>query len=42
METLSKCLGHQNLATTAIYGKILNNRIFDDFEKLEAKLAITL
>jgi site-specific recombinase XerD len=42
METLSKCLGHQNLATTAIYGKILNNRIFDDFEKLEARLAVTL
>ena len=41
METLSKVLGHQNLSTTAIYGKILDNRINDDFEKLEARLALT-
>lgn len=36
METLSKVLGHTNLRTTEIYGKVLDSRIMEDFIKLES------
>lgn len=39
MESLSKVLGHTSLKTTAIYGKIMDRRIFDEFERLEIKLS---
>lgn len=38
METLSTVLGHTNLRTTMIYGKILDTKINDDFDKLAKRL----
>jgi site-specific recombinase XerD len=38
METLSTVLGHTNLRTTMIYGKILDTKINDDFDKLAERL----
>jgi integrase len=38
METLSKVLGHTNLRTTMIYGKILDSKINDDFDRLAERL----
>lgn len=38
METLSKVLGHTNLRTTMIYGKILDTKINDDFDRLASRL----
>jgi len=38
METLSKVLGHTNLRTTMIYGKILDSKISDDFGRLAERL----
>jgi hypothetical protein len=38
METLAKVLGHTNLRTTMIYGKILDNKIKNDFATLRENL----
>jgi site-specific recombinase XerD len=38
METLAKVLGHTNLRTTMIYGKILDNKIKNDFARLRENL----
>ena len=38
METLAKVLGHTNLKTTMIYGKILDNKIKSDFDILRNNL----
>jgi integrase len=38
METLAKVLGHTNLRTTMIYGKILDNKIKNDFAALRERL----
>lgn len=38
MESLSKVLGHSSLKTTAIYGKIMDRRILEEFEALERRL----
>ncbi|CAM3923780.1 site-specific integrase [Aquirufa aurantiipilula] len=38
METLAKALGHTNLRTTMIYGKILDNKIKNDFDILKRNL----
>ncbi|MHA8070268.1 tyrosine-type recombinase/integrase [Aquirufa ecclesiirivi] len=38
METLAKVLGHTNLKTTMIYGKILDNKIKNDFAVLRNNL----
>lgn len=38
IETVSKILGHTNLKTTQIYAKILDQKISDDIEQLQARL----
>ena len=38
IETLAKVLGHTNLRTTMIYGKILDNKIKNDFDILKRNL----
>lgn len=38
IETLAKVLGHTNLRTTMIYGKILDNKIKNDFDILRKNL----
>jgi site-specific recombinase XerD len=38
IETLAKVLGHTNLSTTMIYGKILDNKIKNDFDILRKNL----
>jgi integrase len=39
IETVSKILGHTSLKTTQIYAKILDNKISEDMDLLEAKLS---
>lgn len=34
LETLSKVLGHTQIKTTAIYGKVLDKKVLEEFEKL--------
>lgn len=38
IETVSKMLGHRKIATTQIYGRILDHKIADDMRKLRDKL----
>ncbi|MFZ4861745.1 site-specific integrase [Sphingobacterium sp. Mn56C] len=37
LESLSKMLGHKNIATTQIYAKILNEKIGKDMQKISHK-----
>jgi integrase len=39
METLSYMLGHSDIKTTTIYGKIVNSKMMEDMAKLEHKLS---
>ena len=39
IETVSKILGHTSLKTTQIYAKILDKKISEDMDLLEAKLS---
>ena len=41
IETLSKVLGHTNLATTQIYARVLDKKISEDMEDLNDKLNIS-
>jgi integrase len=38
IETVSKMLGHRKIATTQIYGRILDQKISDDMKKLKKRL----
>jgi site-specific recombinase XerD len=38
IETLSRTMGHSNISTTQIYGKITNQKINEDMTKLEQRL----
>lgn len=38
IETVSKLLGHSSLKTTQIYAKVLDQKVSEDIEILEAKL----
>lgn len=40
METVSKLLGHNKLATTQIYARVLDHKISDELSGLEEKLAL--
>jgi site-specific recombinase XerD len=37
LESLSKMMGHKNIATTQIYAKILNEKVGKDMEKVAEK-----
>jgi len=37
LESLSKMLGHKNVATTQIYAKILNEKVGKDMQKVSHK-----
>ena len=37
LESLSKMLGHKNIATTQIYAKILNEKVGKDIQKVSHK-----
>jgi len=37
LESLSKMLGHKNIATTQIYAKILNEKVGKDMQKVSHK-----
>ena len=39
MESLMRILGHNNIATTQIYGKVLNKQVSEEMSKLNFKLA---
>jgi site-specific recombinase XerD len=41
IETVSKSLGHTKLATTQHYAKILPNKVINDFDILEKRMAKT-
>ena len=38
IETISKMLGHTRLATTQIYAKVVERKVYDDMQKLQEKL----
>ncbi|MNT38608.1 Tyrosine recombinase XerC [compost metagenome] len=37
LESLSKMLGHKNIATTQIYAKVLNEKVGKDMQKVSQK-----
>ena len=39
IETVSKVLGHTSLKTTQIYAKVLDKKISEDMDLLQAKLS---
>ena len=39
IETVSKMLGHTNIATTQIYARVTNNKISNDMEGLSDKFS---
>lgn len=41
IETISKMLGHTRLATTQIYAKVVERKVYDDMQKLQEKLEYT-
>ncbi|WP_411197827.1 tyrosine-type recombinase/integrase [Sphingobacterium thalpophilum] len=40
LESLSKMLGHKNIATTQIYAKILNEKVGKDMQKVSHKFKV--
>jgi site-specific recombinase XerD len=38
IETISKMLGHTRLATTQIYAKVVERKVYDDMQMLREKL----
>lgn len=41
IETVSNMLGHSKITTTQIYAKVLENKVSEDMERLEKKLAFS-
>jgi len=39
IETVSSMLGHKNLRTTQIYAKVVEHKVGEDMDRLEARLA---
>jgi len=40
IETVSSMLGHKNLRTTQIYAKVVEHKVGEDMDRLEARLAV--
>ncbi len=42
IETISKMLGHTRLATTQIYAKVVERKVYDDMQMLRQKLEVDM